>query len=383
MKIRNQRIVGMLLIVALIVGVLSVTSLFAGGQTLSANTGTAYQCYTSTGQADGLSTLNQPTCPANDILKTWLVQDGTTTTTTQPTTTTKATTTTQATTTTTGSTTTTTGGTQGSFLSYPHQTSPTSISGGSNVVVSNKSWQGFTGKVALIVSGVHNLYLHDLDFSDNGGDIFLINVTGQIRIENIRANNTGDGSIGSGHSNVIQLNNSFDDGTGGIRNVKAYGGRTEDMISIFQSGGIDASHPLIIENIHLESPTPPNTLSWTSGSGTCINLADAGGHDITLRNSTFLNCGAVGIQMNIPTRVLVTNNIVYGAARAGSNVGLSQYNGGTACSCQGNAYTNNRVWWVKANGSASPIWTQNSNIQKTGNTLQDTTINPNSLKVIL
>ena len=34
-------------------------------------------------------------------------------------------------------------------------------------------------------------------------------VTGQIRIENVRARNTGDGTIGSGHGNVIQLNNAW------------------------------------------------------------------------------------------------------------------------------------------------------------------------------
>ncbi len=310
-----------------------------------------------------------------------------TTTTAATTTTVNVTTTTAGATTTTATTTTTTQPSNGAFLSFPHQSSATSINGGTNVVVANKSWVGF-GSVALVVSGANNVYLHDLDFDGNVGDIFLVNVTGSVRIENIRARNTGNGTIGSGHSNVIQFNNVWqgatDDGVNGIRHVKAIGGDTEDMISIFRSGGVDAAHPLVIEDVHLESPLPPAATAWSSGSGTCMNFADAGGHDIVARNNTLLNCAAVGMQMNEPTRVLVTNNVVYGAARATSNVGLSQWSAGTCASCTGNAYTNNRVWWVKSNGSASSIWLSgNYPVSQSGNVSQDATINPANLHVVL
>jgi len=317
------------------------------------------------------------------------------TTTTQPaTTTTHVTTTTAAPTTTTAAPTTTTPTTAppplplpaGAFLSYPHQSSPLSVSG-TNVVVANKSWVGF-GSVALTVSNATNVYLHDLDFDGNVGDIFLINCTGNIRIENIRARNTGNGTIGSGHSNVIQFNNTWqgatDDGVNGVRNIYAYGGDTEDMISVYKSGGVDASHPLVLEDIHIESPLPPSAMAWSSGSGTGINLADAGGHDIILRNSTVLNAGAVGIQMNEPTRVRAMNNIVYGAARTTSNVGLSQWSGSSCSTCTGNAYMNNRVWWVKASGSGSAMWMSgNYPVADIGNVKQDATINPASLHVAL
>lgn len=277
---------------------------------------------------------------------------------------------------------------KGAFLSYPHQSAPTTINGGTNVVVTGRSWQGFPGRVALVVSGAHNVYLHDLDFADNGGDIFLINCTGTIRVEWIRARNTGDGTIGSGHSNVIQLNNVWqsatDDGINGIRHVKALGGRTEDAISVFKSGGLDATHPLILGDIHLESPLPPSSQAWTSNSGTGINLADAGGHDIWLRNSTILTAGAVGIQMNVPTRVRAYLNIVYGAARSQSNVGLSQWASSACSTCVGNSYDHNRVWWVKANGSPSPLWlSHTAQVADTANVKQDTTINPANLRVVL
>lgn len=314
-----------------------------------------------------VAVYNRPLTPAR-VQAHFGAGTGTTTTTTQP-----------------ATTTTTQPGSTGAFLSYPRQSGPQTFSG-NNVVVANKSWTN-SNNVCLTVQNANNVYIHDVDFDSCVGGIFLINVTGNIRIENVRARNIGDGTIGSGHSNVIQLNNAWqgatNDGVNGIRNIKALGGDTEDVISIFQSGGIDPQHPLIIENVHVEHPlTGP--LAWSSDSGTCANLADAGGHDIILRDSTFLNCGAVGIQMNEPTRVRADNNIVYGAARPLSNVGLSQWADSTCSGCTGNFYTNNRAWWVKSNGTASSIWLHGSYpVTQTGNISQDATINPNSLKVTL
>lgn len=293
--------------------------------------------------------------------------------------------------------------TSGAFMSYPLQTSKLSVSGGTNVVISNKSFRGVTGSPAVTVSGATNVYIHDVDFDSNSGDIFLINVSGTIRIENIRARNTGAGRTtnGSGNGEVIQFNNTWQgapasDTTAGVRNVKNYGGNTEDMISIFRSGGLDASHPLIIESNHLESPLPGSAdgaLAWTSGSGTCINAADDdpatgdGGHDIIIRNNTLLNCGTVGLQMNRPLRVTDTGNILYGAARPSPNsdaAGLSQWSSHSCASCINNFYTNNRVWWLKPDGTKASQWfSSTATITTSGNTLNDTTIDPNSLKVVL
>lgn len=275
----------------------------------------------------------------------------------------------------------------GTFLSFPHQSAPQSFTG-NDVVVQNRSYQGFAGKVALTVHDAHNVFLNNLDFADNGGDIFLVNCTGSIRIQYIRARNTGDGTIGSGHSNVIQFNNVWQSEPNvsnfGIHAVKSYGGHTEDAISIFKSGGVDDAHRLIIGDVHVESPLPPDALAWTSGSGTGIDLADYGGHDIELRNSTFLNPGQVGIQMHQPTRVHAHNNVVYGAARSGSNVGLSQWSATSCSSCTGNDYTSNRAWWVKANGTASPMWLSHTYpVADVNNVKQDTTINPANLHVVL
>lgn len=320
-------------------------------------TNSVYGCFEPNGvQTTRRLQLSVPTCTAPNYwvnLTTGETQSVVTTTaTTTPTT--VATTTTPTTTATTIPTTTTTQP-AGSFLSYPHQSGRQTFSG-SNVVVANKSWVGFTSGACLTVSNATNVWVHDVDFDGCGGAVFLINVTGTVTIENVRARNTGNGSIGSGQGNVVQLNNVFSS-AGVIRNVKAYGGDTEDVISIFKSGGTDASHPLVVEDVHVEHPLT-GTLAWSSGSGTCANLADAGGHDILLRNSTFLNCGSVGIQMNEPdARVVATGNTVYGAARTTSNVGLSQWSSGNCPStCPGNAYVTNRVFWQKSSGSSNPSW---------------------------
>ena len=278
----------------------------------------------------------------------------------------------------------------GAFLSHPRQAAPLKVSG-SNVVVANKSWVGFRTNTCLTVSNAHNVYIHDVDFAACGGGIFLVNVTGTVRIENVRAYNIGDGTIGAGHGNVIQFNNVWQsapelpDGSARIKKIRAYGGDTEDVISVFRSGGVDAAHPLVIGDVHVEHPLS-GPLAWSSPSGTCANLADDGGHDIRLQNSTFLNCGAVGIQMNEPGRnVKAYNNVVYGAARPTSNVGLSQWSE-TACplTCPGNEYRANRVWWVKSSGSASPLWLSKLYPVATVNNLtQHTMINPLKLRVIL
>jgi hypothetical protein len=278
----------------------------------------------------------------------------------------------------------------GAFLSYPHQAAPLSVKG-SNVVVANKSWVGFGTKTCLTVHDSNNVYIHDVDFQGCGGGIFLVNVTGTVRIENVRARNIGDGTIGAGHGNVIQLNNVWQsapelpNGRARIRSIKAYGGDTEDVISVYRSGGINATHPLVIGDVHIEHPLS-GPLAWSSPSGTCVNLADDGGHDIRLQNSTFLNCGAIGIQMNEPGHnVQARHNTLYGAARPTSNVGLSQWSS-AACptTCPGNAYAGNRVWWVKANGTASPMWlSHNYPVADVNNAKQISPIDTAKLHVVL
>src|SRR5689334_9019467 len=60
----------------------------------------------------------------------------------------------------------------GTFLSYPHQTAVQSYSG-SNIEISNRSYVGLSKSSAVLtIHDANNVYLHDLDFDGNCGDIF-------------------------------------------------------------------------------------------------------------------------------------------------------------------------------------------------------------------
>ena len=154
---------------------------------------------------------------------------------------------------------------------------------GSNVVVANKTWQGFTGQVPPGRSRrAQRVPARPRLRRQRRRHLPHQRAPAPIRIENIRARNTGDGTIGSGHGNVIQFNNSWQTPAttaSGVRRVNAYGGDTEDMISIFKSGGVDAAHPLVIEDVHIESPLS-GPLAWSSGRAPASTSPTAGGHDI-------------------------------------------------------------------------------------------------------
>ena len=53
-------------------------------------------------------------------------------------------------------------------------------------------------------------------------------------------------------------------------------------------------------------------------------------------------------------------------------------------SCPGNEYSGNQVWWVKSNGTASPMWlSHNYPVTDVHNGKQVTSLNPARLRVIL
>ena len=214
---------------------------------------------------------------------------------------------------------------------------------------SNKTYSGLQfvniNDDAIVIENSSNITITACDFSGCVGGIFAINST-NITITWNRFNNIGDGTIGSGHSNLFQFNNV----TGGyIGNNKGIGGNTEDMFSVFQSGGASASSPLIIENNALEGT------NWSSGSGTGIILCDGNvGDYVTVRYNTLLTPGQVGIQIIDGIGHKVYNNIVYSAARPGKtdpNCGMTSYAGNPVAEVY-----NNQVRWYKNNGTENPYW---------------------------
>src|SRR5207237_2283496 len=133
----------------------------------------------------------------------------------------------------------------------------------------------------ITIENCTNVTITANDFDTVTGAIFIRN-SHNVTITWNRYRNVGNGTIGSGHSNFVQLNNTFD---GYIGHNKGKDGNTEDIISIFQSGGSSATSPLVIEYNQFEGT------NWTSSSGSGTMLGDAGGAHMIVRNNTMLTPG--------------------------------------------------------------------------------------------
>jgi hypothetical protein len=235
------------------------------------------------------------------------------------------------------------------FLGYP--TSAALAKSGGGLEIKNLSFRG--GGVALVISNAASPYIHDCDFADAVGGIFLLNCT-NVRVERCRFRNIGDGTIGSGHSNYVQLNNCHG---GAIRANKAIGGNTEDKISVYRSGGNSATDPLIVEDNQLDglNANTADAKAWTRGSGTGIILGDGSvGDYIVVRNNTLLRPGQVGIQIIGGIGHQVYGNVLYADPRSpltDNNVGMSSYAGSPKADVH-----NNRVYWRKNSGVENSHW---------------------------
>ncbi len=214
----------------------------------------------------------------------------------------------------------------------------------SNVTISGKEFVNIADD-AIVIEGCNNVTITGNDFSNVVGAIYAINST-NITVTWNRYQNVGDGTIGSGHSNFVQFNGT----TGGyIGHNKGIGGNTEDIVSIYRSGGASASAPLIIEYNAFQGT------NWTSGSSSAFMLGDAGGHNIIARFNTVVSPGQVGFGVPSGTDIHITDNIVYGARRASSNVGIYVWNQSSS-SCAGIEVARNQVKWFNESGSENPYW---------------------------
>jgi len=229
------------------------------------------------------------------------------------------------------------------FLSRP-ASGPIYINGESNIKISNKSFSDIKG-VAIIIANCHDVEITECDFSNVVGGIYILNST-NVTVTWNRFSNIGDGTIGDGHSNYVQFNHSFG---GYIAYNKGKGGNTEDMISIYKSGGSSEDAPLIIEYNHFEGR------NWVSRSGSGIMLGDNGGQYTVARYNKLLSPGQVGIGIASGIYISVIGNTVYGEKMPKSNVGMyvwNQYN----TPLESSEITENRVRWYNQDGEEGPYW---------------------------
>lgn len=259
-------------------------------------------------------------------------------------------------------------------------------SGGSSVLIENVSIDGGTRDSVsgrgITISDVHgSIVIRDVDLADLVGGIYILNSSGTLTIEGVRARNIGDGTIGSGGSNHIQFNNSTFSGV--IRDNQFLGGRTEDMISIFQSGGAGPGQELIVERNRLQGlvADTSTTRAWTSGSGTGIIIGDGAGSPkngwTIVRNNTLLTPGQVGIQHIDGTGITTETNIVYGEKRPLNNNPITSWEGSPR-----GVIRDNRYCWTNNDGSQPAPWMhQNPSGMVLTNNVRDCSIDPATLRI--
>ena len=99
-----------------------------------------------------------------------------------------------------------------------------------------------------------------------------------------------------------------------IGHNKGKGGDTEDIVSVYQS-----------DNVTVEDNQFEGT-NWSSPSGPGIALSDGGGSFNVAQRNILVNPGQVGIFIAGGDDNKILDNIVYGAQRTYSNVGLYVWN---------------------------------------------------------
>jgi hypothetical protein len=227
------------------------------------------------------------------------------------------------------------------------------VNGQSNVTVSGLQFQNLSLD-AIVVMNSSNVTITANDFDNVVGAIYVVDST-NVTVTWNRFRNIGDGTIGSGHSNYIQFARTTD---GYIGHNNGIGGNTEDLISMWQSGGSSSSSPIIIEYNHFEGT------NWTSTSGLGINLGDGGGSHMIARFNILLNPGQAGIAISSGTDNHITDNTVYGEQRPLSNVGISVWNQ-SSTACSGHEVARNEGKWYRYDGVETPA----SNVGNCGSVL--------------
>jgi uncharacterized protein YkwD len=270
------------------------------------------------------------------------------------------------------------------FLSRP-LSAPIVRDGGTSVTISNVTIRGSSvtapSGIGITIRNVTgNITIRDVDLANLVGGIYIVNSSGTLTIDDVRSRNIGDGTIGAGHSNHIQLaESSF---SGGIRNSKFLGGRTEDMVSLWHSGGRGLGQELVIEHDAFQGLVSDTSTAraWTSGSGTGTIIGDGAGSSrngyTIVRFNTYLTPGQVGIQHIDGPGIQTYSNTIFGERRTGSNNPMTSWEGNPRGTVHDNRYR-----WFRADGSEPAPWFSGYGSLTTSNNVRDTTLVPSSLAV--
>lgn len=150
---------------------------------------------------------------------------------------------------------------------------------------------------------------------------------------------------GSHRGNFTQWDHSFG---GAITDNRGFGGDTEDVISLYHSGGTSSRHPLVIARNHFQGS------GWRSPSGAGIIVGDGGGDHVVVRDNVLVDVGQVGIGIAGGSDIRVVRNTVYGPRRSRSNVGIYVWAQGASCARVRVAH--NVIDFTKSTGEPAEFW---------------------------
>lgn len=279
------------------------------------------------------------------------------------------------------------------FGTRPSQAS-ISINGGTNFSITNKFFNQFVGgpggEYIELDNFTGNISITDCDFdtvSDALGPgrrcIYLFGCTGTVTIARCRAKLIPQ--------NFIQFNNSHMAGSIFDCRVRGTTTNSEDIISMFRSGGQNTNNRLLIYNNHIDGNIPnTSTPGYTSNSGSgmllCDAALDANTGFIDVVNNTVLNPGQVGIGVDGGTEVNLIGNQVYATQLPLNNVGVF-FRIGSSSLCQNMSARQNRVQWINPNGvGTNDLYNPNqcgTIAMLADNVFGDPTLNPANLAVNL
>lgn len=246
--------------------------------------------------------------------------------------------------------------TSGSPWDVPFLSRPTSgriyKSGGCDgIVIENRTFKDLGDNVeAIHLAGCNGVTIRANDFARVSQAITIVDST-NVRIEwnryqDILGPHERDGSHRANFVQLVRVSRGY------IGHNKGKGGDTEDIVSVYKSGGTSSS-PMIIELNHFEGT------NWSSASGSGIALGDSGGAYAIARDNILVNPGQVCMFIAGGTNNRIEDNICIGQVRTNSNVGIyvADYSDG---SCSGHTVTGNRVRWYNEDGVANNRWTNGS-----------------------
>ncbi len=209
-------------------------------------------------------------------------------------------------------------------------------------VISNRTFRDLGANViAIKLVRCHNVTIKAVDFLNVAEGVFAVDST-NIRVIDSRYKNIigPHERVGLNRANFVQ----FDHVTGGlIDHNKGIGGDTEDVVSLHASSNV------IVEDNHFEGT------NWESRSSSGIAIGDGGGSGNIARRNKLVNIGQVGAFIAGGTNNKILDNVIFGAQRPASNVGIyvADFSDGP---CSGHTVSGNRVRFRNEDGVLNGYW---------------------------